>query len=191
MTDFYQANCDMYFRRTVCVDPASFLMPFARALPEDATVLDMGCGSGRDLLWLKNRGFSPTGFERSPGLARLAATHSGCRVIQGDFETYDFSALSFDAILASGALVHIPHHRLAFVLQNIAKALKPGGIFYISLKQGQGETTDGFGRIFYLWQASDFEDIFKNLRFRVRHTSNTASVLNSKDAWLGFVLEAL
>jgi len=32
---------------------------------------ELGCGSGRDLLWLKNRGFHVIGFERSPGLAEL------------------------------------------------------------------------------------------------------------------------
>ena len=188
MSDFYHHHADAYFKRTVSVDPSAFLMPFVRALPENATVLDIGCGSGRDLLWLKNRGFSPAGLERSPGLAGLAAAHSGCEVISGDFETHDFSSHLFDAILASGALVHVPHYRLAGVLENITRALTPGGIFYVSLKEGQGAKSDNSGRTFYLWQAPDLIQLFENLGFRVRHQSNTTSVLNSRDPWLGFVL---
>ena len=190
MSDFYDHHADAYFKRTVFVDPSSFLMPFVRALPENAAVLDIGCGSGRDLLWLKNRGFSPIGLERSPGLVRLARRHSGCEVICGDFETYDFSSLLFGALLAAGSLVHIPHHRLAPVMGNICAALRPGGIFYISLKEGQGAKTDHVGRTFYLWQTPALMEIFKKQRLLVRHQSHTLSVLNSKDPWLGFVLMA-
>ena len=43
-------------------------------------VLDIGCGSGRDLKWLRERGFSVTGFERSKGLAALARRHAGGRI---------------------------------------------------------------------------------------------------------------
>ncbi len=190
VTDFYQNHYELYFKRTVSIDPSSFLLPFVKALPQNVSILDIGCGSGRDLLWLKNQGFYVTGFDHSPDLVRLAARHSRCEVIAGDFETYDFSPFSYDAILASGSLVHIPHDRLAPVIQHIRKALEPGGIFYISLKQGKGTRTDAFGRIFYLWQERDLAEIFSRLNFRVLKTTNTKSVLNSKDPWLGFVLKS-
>ncbi len=137
MADYYHRHSQSFFDRTFSVDPSSFLSPFVRALPEGAAILDVGCGSGRDLLWMKDRGFAPTGFEKSPGLAALARKHSGCEVIEGDFETFDFAALSFDAILASGAFVHVPHARLAHVIENVARALSPGGWFYISLKKDE------------------------------------------------------
>ena len=54
------------------MDPSSFLQPFASHLAEGSLILDVWCGSGRDLLWLKNRGFKVIGFERSKGLAELA-----------------------------------------------------------------------------------------------------------------------
>ena len=190
-TDFYQNHYESYFKRTVSINPSSFLLPFVKALPQNSSILDIGCGSGRDLLWLKKQGFYLTGFDQSQGLVRLAARHSRCEVIAGDFETYDFSPFSYDAILAAGSLVHVPHARLAAVIQNIRKALESCGIFYVSLKQGQGTRTDAFGRIFYLWQEHDLAEIFSRLNFSVLKTSNTKSVLNSKDPWLGFVLRAM
>jgi len=190
MQDYYQNNFIEYHKRTFSVDPSSFLTLFISAIPEGCSILDIGCGSGRDLLWLKNQGFYVTGFELSKGLADLARTHSGCEVIEGDFETYDFSSLSFDAILASGSLVHLSHDRLANVMQNIKQAIIAGGFFYVSLKEGNNTFQDKTGRIFYLWQDSDLRNLFSKLNFKVLHFSSSLSVMNSKDPWLGYVLKA-
>jgi SAM-dependent methyltransferase len=190
MPEYYQNNHTDYYKRTGSVDPSSFLSPFVKSIPKDCSILDIGCGSGRDLLWLKNQGFQLTGFELSKGLAELASIHSGCEVIEGDFETYDFSRLSFDAILASGSLVHVPHSRLYDVLLNIKQAIVEGGFFYVSLKEGENTYQDKAGRIFYLWEDSDLRPLFSKLNFKVLHFSTSLSVLNSKDPWLGYVLKA-
>jgi SAM-dependent methyltransferase len=94
---------------TVNIDPGSFLEPFARYLAPGATILDVGCGSGRDLRWFAKRGFASTGFENSPGLARLARQHAACPVIEGDFQDYDFSQLSYSGLVFVGSLVHLSH----------------------------------------------------------------------------------
>ena len=203
MTSFYEKHYQTYYEQTFSIDPSSFLSPFAEALLPGASILDVGCGSGRDLLWLKKRGFIPTGFERSPGLARLARCNSGCDVIEGDFETYDFLPFSFDAILASGSLVHVPHEKLLAVFGNIANALRHKGMpvhgmsctlcyrgnyFYVSLKQGHGAKTDKHGRIFYLWEDRNLRNLFTASGFSVLEASMSLSEVNSKDMWLGYVL---
>ncbi|NOY69209.1 MAG: class I SAM-dependent methyltransferase [Deltaproteobacteria bacterium] len=188
MENYYQTNFNEYHKRTFLVDSSSFLEPFVKVLPPGTSVLDVGCGSGRDILWLKNMGFKPTGFEQSPGLAALARKHTGCKVIEGDFETYNFSTFKFYAILASGSMVHVPHNRLRRVIQKIRPALDRNGIFYISLKQGENTKTDNLNRTFYLWQDNDLKQLFSDLNFELLHSSNTKSVLNSKDLWLGYVL---
>jgi SAM-dependent methyltransferase len=190
MQEYYQNNYIEYHKRTFSIDPSLFLKPFVSAIPEGASILDIGCGSGRDLLWLKNQGFHVTGFEFSEGLAELARQHSGCEVIEGDFETYDFSSLSLEAILASGSLVHIPHDRFFDVLMNIKQAIIAGGFFYVSLKEGKNTFQDKTGRIFYLWQDEDLRNIFSKLNFKMLSFSKSRSVMNSKDPWLGYVLKA-
>ena len=189
MTDYYHAHFHDYFNRTVSVDSALFLKPFTQMLRPGASVLDIGCGSGRDLLWLKRQGFRATGFERSAGLAALARRHSGCEIIEGDFEVFDFSKFSFEAILASGALVHIPHLRLADVLTNIKQALGPSGIFYLSVKQGENTRTDSLGRTFYFWRDQDIRTIFLQIRMNVIFFSVSRSALNSPDLWLSYIFE--
>ncbi len=98
-----------YSKSTVVIDPSPFLDPLIKKLLPGSTVLDVGCGAGRDLYWLANQGFKSTGFELSPGLARLARNHSQRPVIEGDFRSYDFSNFQFDALLLIGALVHLKH----------------------------------------------------------------------------------
>ena len=94
---------------------------------------------GRDLLWLKRRGYQVTGLERAPELAAMAERAAGCRIIQADFETFDFSVIRVDAILLVGALVHLPRQRLPRVLASILKALAAAGVGAFNIETGHGQ----------------------------------------------------
>jgi SAM-dependent methyltransferase len=188
MSDYYQQNYRTYHEKTFFVDPSSFLTPFAEKLNPGSTVLDIGCGSGRDLLWLKKRGFEVIGFERSRGLASLAGKNAGCEVIEGDFETYDFSDLQADAVLFPGSLVHIEPDRLVNLLENITNDTQ-ASVVYISLKEGTGVKPGADGRAFYLWDDKDLRKLFERLGFQMVESSKSASLVNPKDIWLGYVLE--
>jgi len=159
MEDFYQRHYFAYHKKTFHIDPSSFLEPFIRYLKPGASILDVGCGSGRDLLWLKERGFRVMGFERSKGLAALAGKHVNCEIIEGDFEIYDFSKLSIDAIIHVGALVHVPHDKMQAVFKHITACLKQSGKALITLKQGEGTQTDEHDRVFYMWHDNDLRMI--------------------------------
>jgi len=189
MTDYYETNAAEYHASTVQVDPSSFLEPLARHLAPGATILDIGCGSGRDMRWFRERGFKPTGFERSPSLAEMARSHSGCAVIEGDFEIYDFSGLSADAVVLTGALVHIPQERLGQVLEHILESLIPGGHALITLKEGRDPTETSHGRTFYLWQDPDLRHIFAALNLTVVEFSRDVSKVRDTDIWLGYVVK--
>jgi len=187
--DYYKENPKEYFDRTFSIDPSSFLGSVAERLSSGAMVLDVGCGSGRDLLWFKNKGFEAIGFERSAGLVELARENSGAEVIEGDFETYDFSFISVDAIISSGSLVHVPHERLADILKNIVQALEKHGIFYVSLKQGEGTKIDELGRPFYYWKDEELREVLESLDYNVLDFYQNKSIANSDDIWLGYILK--
>jgi SAM-dependent methyltransferase len=190
MSDYYDANAFDYQAETVNVDPSDFLAPLAERLTAGATVLDIGCGSGRDLLWLKNRGFQPTGFERSPRLADLARRHSKCDVIEGDFCLFDFSTIRFDALLLVGALVHLPRPQVRTVLSGILQALKPGGLVLLTLKEGRGENRQHDGRVFVQWMGPALETVFSGLNLTVRDHSRQISKIRPTDIWLGYLLQS-
>jgi SAM-dependent methyltransferase len=189
VNDYYETNAAEYHASTVRIDPASFLEPLARHLTPGATILDVGCGSGRDMRWLRERGFRPAGLERSPSLAALARAHSVCPVIEADFETHDFSGLSFDALVLVGALVHVPHDRFEQLFENILQALVPGGHALLTLKEGRNLTETSHGRTFYLWQDPNLRSIFAALNLTVVDFSRDVSKVRDTDIWLGYVLQ--
>ena len=189
MLDYYQKNYKVYHEKTFSIDPSSFLAPLAQGLPPEAFVLDVGCGSGRDLVWMKKRGFEVIGFERSPGLAELARDNADCEVIEGDFETYDFDSILADAIMAIGALVHVPHERFSRVFENITSAIPKNGSVLITLKEGSGNRTDSDGRIFYLWEELKAREMFDTMGFKVCDFSTSVSKTGSGEVWMSYVLE--
>lgn len=189
MKDFYREKHREYFERTFNINPSTFLSPLTAKLPPGAFILDVGCGSGRDLLWLKNRSFSVTGFERSTELAELARKSAGCEVLEGDFTAYDFSLIRADAVILIGALVHIPQSDFATALRNIAKALKIDGMMLITVKEGSGTATGADGRIFYLFQNDDLEAIFASLSFQLLEFSRDASKTGTGEIWLQYLLQ--
>lgn len=187
-SDFYETHFLQYRNRTVNIDPSPFLALLTCHLQKGATVLDVGCGSGRDLLWLKKQGYKTTGFERSSGLAELAGRHADCPVIEGDFTAFDFSVFQFDAILFIGSLVHLQRTDFAPTLARIVRAVRGNGLIYLTLKEGEGEARNKDDRIFTLWNHEDLEEIFAALGFKILDFSRNISSLDQKDIWLGYVL---
>ncbi|GAB6143157.1 class I SAM-dependent methyltransferase [Desulfocicer niacini] len=189
--DYYHREYEAYFKATVHVDPSPFLGPVVEYLAPGAEVWDVGCGAGRDLLWLKQRGFNAVGLERSRGLVRMAGQHSGCRIIKGDFTTFDFSRVAVDGILLTGALVHVRREDLAPLLTHITAGVKPGGILFLSLKQGNGISEDTTGRSFYLWQEAELKYIFHPMPFDIVHSFKNTSLLKTDECWLAYVLKKI
>jgi len=110
-------------------------------------------------------------------------------VIEGDFETYDFSRLSIDAILLVGALVHLPYEKFKPVFENISTCLNDTGKVLVTMKEGRGLFEDADGRVFYLWQDNDLREIFAELGYEILEFNRQVSLVRESDTWLGYVLE--
>jgi len=189
MSDYYQENYKAYHEKTFSIDPSSFLTPLAQRLPAEAFVLDVGCGSGRDLLWMKKHGFEVIGFERSPGLAELAREITGCEIIEGDYETYDFSSILVDSVMLVGVMVHVPRERFSNIFKNITSAIPDNGLVLTTLKEGSGDITYPDGRIFYLWEDPKAREMFDTLGFKVCDFSSSVSKTGTGDVWMSYILE--
>ena len=54
--NYYNQNATEFFNTTLNVDMESLYQAFIQYLPQDAFILDLGCGSGRDTLAFKRKG---------------------------------------------------------------------------------------------------------------------------------------
>src|ERR1700722_8711478 len=108
------------------------------------TILDFGCGPGRDLAALTRLGHIAIGLEGTPAFATLARAQTGCEVWQQDFLKLDLPGERFDGIFANASLFHVPSQELPRVLRQLHTALKPGGVLFTSNPHGQNE--EGWNR---------------------------------------------
>ena len=103
------------------------------------TVLDFGCGPGRDLQTFTRRGHIAVGLDGSERFAQMAREDSGCEVLQQDFLKLDLPAERFDGVFANAVLFHIPKQELPRVLKQLHGTLKPGGVLFSSNPRGENQ----------------------------------------------------
>jgi len=103
------------------------------------TILDFGCGPGRDLKVFSKLGHVAVGLEGSARLAAMARAYSGCEVWEQDFLKLDLPRSQFDGIFANAALFHVPGQELPRVLRELHTTLKPGGVLFSSNPHGHNE----------------------------------------------------
>jgi SAM-dependent methyltransferase len=112
--------------------------------PAPYTILDFGCGPGRDLAAFARMGHTAIGVEGAARLAQMARAHSGCEVWERDFLSLDLPSETFDGVFANAALFHVPSQELPRVLGELRAALKPGGVLFSSNPRGENE--EGWNR---------------------------------------------
>lgn len=108
------------------------------------TILDVGCGPGRDLRTFSKLGHIAIGVEGAARFVEMARADSGCEVWQQDFLQLDFPDSRFDGVFANAALFHIPSQELPRVLRQFHATLKPGGVLFSSNPRGGNE--EGWNR---------------------------------------------
>jgi SAM-dependent methyltransferase len=89
------------------------------------TVLDVGCGNGGFLNYLRNKGFGVAGVEINKNAVVYCKSHYGIEVFNGPLELFDPPGL-FDAITMLGTIEHFTNP--IKTLSVAARLLKPEGI---------------------------------------------------------------
>lgn len=107
--------------------------------PPPFTILDFGCGPGRDLIHFSALGHRAIGLDGSRAFVEMARTHSGCEVLHQDFLALDLPPGRFDGVFANASLFHVPSAVLPDVLATLFAALKPRGVLFSSNPRGDNE----------------------------------------------------
>lgn len=136
--DYYNQNARQFVDDTLHVDMRRLYAPFLAELPNNAHILDAGCGSGRDALEFQKMGHLVSAIDASEQLASHASQLLGFTVPVKRFDELD-EIEHYDGIWACASLLHVPERELMEAFFCLWRALKPGGVLYCSFKFGHGE----------------------------------------------------
>ena len=156
--------------------------------PPPFTILDFGCGPGRDLITFTKLGHVAIGLEAAAPFAAMARKQSGCEVWEQDFLALDLPDAHFDGIFANASLFHVPTQELARVLRELHRTLKPGGVLFCSNPHGNDDEGWNRGRFgayhrFETWRAFMTDAGFTELRHYYRPTG----LPRAQQPWLASV----
>ena len=161
--DYYRSNAQNYAKRTLSIDVDDIRGRFMAYLAPGSSILDVGCGSGRDLCAFTESGFPATGVDSAEEMCASARRHSGCKVYNTPFENFT-PCRPHDGIWAMASLVHLPDKDMPPSLQRIWSWLKKGGIFYASFKDKSGAGVTSDGRVFNGFSLDEVTQLFGNLQ---------------------------
>ena len=140
---------------------------------DSGSLIDVGCGYGRDSIALREAGFDYLGIDFSSEMINVAKdSFPEASFKVGDM--YDLKEFgSFDVIWAVASLVHIPKDKAHLVLEQFKMILNPEGVAVISLKSGNKEVMEDFEgnpttrRFMIYWDKDKFENLAKEYGFEV------------------------
>ena len=147
---WYDKHAEVVASQYESVDPEALHTWLADLLPEPpAIVLDIGAGTGRDAAWLADKGYDVFAVEPSKAMRRVAGNlhpstpvrwvHDSLPALEATFR----SGVSFDAIIAFGVWMHLPHGQRPRAFRKLVNLLKPGGVIAISLRIGPADPERG------------------------------------------------
>lgn len=156
--DFYNQYAKEYFFQTVKADVSSNYEKFLPYIKKEGFILDLGCGSGRDSYYFKQQGYHVVAVDGSKELAKQASVLLGQPVINQLFNEMNFKE-EFDGVWACASLLHISIDEIPSILEKIRTSLKQDGIFYISVKEGNGSLIEKDGRFFQYYSKTQLKKI--------------------------------
>ena len=144
MGDYYENNAKRYAEETFSADMSEQYGRFLPLLREQARILDVGSGSGRDACYFQDQGYKVTALEPSKNLCKEIRKVFSGEIICSDIQNYQPLEL-YDGIWACASLLHLQEKEVLQFFEKIDQYLDDNGIIYISGKNGisTGEVEDG------------------------------------------------
>lgn len=189
---YYNQNATSFVSATRSVDFTQNQDKFLHLLPPAATILDFGCGSGRDTKYFLDAGKRVDATDGSEELCKLASEYTGIPVRQMLFEELDAKA-QYDGIWACSSILHLSKESLKDVLRKMIGALKENGIIYTSFKYGtfEGERN---GRFFTDFTEETFREFVADVDgIRIEEMWITGDVRPGRgdERWLNLILRKI
>lgn len=128
MTTFYDIHAADFSKSRFRIWP--HVKQFLDKLPPNSTVLDIGCGNGKNMIYGNGR-LKMFGLEQSQSLCDIC-TERGLNVVQGTALKLPFPDNHFDAIIMIAVIHHIDPKEHIHALNEIKRVLKQNGTCLIT-----------------------------------------------------------
>jgi len=150
-------------------------------------LLDLGCGAGGLLQAARNHGWNAQGLDVSSHAAKHVR-EMGFEVFEGELHEAAFPSGQFDVITAAELLEHVFEPRA--LLQEVARILRPGGLFWTTTPHARGISARVLGlkwrciwppEHLQLFSIRGLKALFRDAGFRDIHVDTTGG--NPVEIW--------
>ena len=190
--DYYNKNAETFVSGTVSVDFKQTQDRFLNRLKPGDSILDFGCGSGRDTKYFLEKGFLVDAIDGSSELCKIAGEYTGLEVKQMLFQELD-SVEKYDGIWACSSILHLPKNELKPVLRKMGTALKENGIVYTSFKYGdfEGERNGRYFTDLTIEMFTEFIQDVDNLKLEEYWMTGDVRPGRGEEKWLNLILQKI
>ena len=187
--NFYNQNAENFIANTQNADMHPTQERFLRLLDANTSILDFGCGSGRDTKYFLEKGYQVTATDGSSELCRLASEFTGIKVKEMLFQELD-AMNQYDGIWACSSILHLPKKELLPVIWKMCEALKDNGIIYTSFKYGdfEGERNERYFTDFTEKTFREFIEKIPKLTIEEHWITSDVRPGRGEEKWLNLLL---
>jgi SAM-dependent methyltransferase len=191
--EHYERSAENFWRGTRDHDVSQNIGALLRHIEGEPpfTILDFGCGPGRDVKAIADLGHVAVGLDGSARFVEMARAYSGCEVLQQDFLKLKLPAGRFDGVFANAALFHVPGQELPRVLRELRATLRPRGVLFSSNPRGHNEEGWNQERYGAYWDLETWRRDLAAAGFtELEHYYRPAGLPRERQPWLATVWRA-
>ena len=187
---FYNDNAKLYLSSIENANISDQLLVFLNHIPTGGKILDGGCGTGRDSLYMIQQGYDVTAFDASEKMAEIASAQTGLNVSVNTFEQIELPNNFFDGVWCMSSLLHVSRNNMLDVINKLYRSLKNDGYFYCTYKLRDYDFSEG-GRSFTCYDEESFRELINQTKFRIENISELSDSRPGRDEekWLCVLLK--
>lgn len=184
--NYYNKNALKYIENTKDVNMQEYYGIFLKCLNKGDSILDIGFGSARDLLYFKDNGYEVYGIDPIKEFCDNAKELGIVNIYQQSVLDISF-VNKFNAIWAYASLLHLKSNELVEAFNKCYNSLKEKGVMYVSFKYGTFEGIIDDRYFTYLTEES-FKEIINKTNFHIEKIWLNEDKLNRDVKWLNVIL---